>query len=253
MAKQTGLGDNAYVGGYDLSGDTQSLQRIAGGPAALDMTAIDKSAFERQGGLRDGGIDWTSYFNDATSAPIGAHTALKPLPTVDTQVMYLRGTTVGAPAAAIVAKQIGYDGNRQQDGSFLLTVQSLANAKGLEWGVNMTAGKRTDSAAANGSGVDFGASTAFGLQAYLQVFAFTGTSVTVTIQESSDNAVGDPYAAVVGGAFTAVSAAPAFERIQTARALTVERWLRVVTSGTFSNAVFAVVLVKNDVSVTFES
>ncbi|HZO70056.1 MAG TPA: hypothetical protein VFB74_34100 [Kribbellaceae bacterium] len=250
MTKQTGLGDNCYVGGYDVSGDTQSLQRIGGGPAALDLTAIDKSAYERLGGLRDGGIDWTSYFDKAAAA---SHIAYRALPTVDTQVMYLRGTTLGNPAAALVGKQVNYDGNRQTDGSLLFTLQALANGYGLEWGVNMTAGKRTDGAAANGTGVDFGGSTAFGLQAYLQVFAFTGTSVTVKIQESSDNAVGDPYADVVGASFTAVAAAPAFQRVQTARALTVERWLRVVTTGVFSNAVFAVVVVKNATAVTFES
>ena len=65
MAKQTGLGDNYYVGGYDVSGDTSDLSRIGGGPAALVTTGIDKTAFERLGGLRTGGVSWTSWFNDA--------------------------------------------------------------------------------------------------------------------------------------------------------------------------------------------
>ncbi len=98
MAKQTGLGDNFYVGGYNLSGDTQALGSIHGGPAALDMTSIDQSAFERQGGLRGGGIEWTSYFNDAAGQ---AHPALSTLPTADVILTYARGTTLGAPAACI--------------------------------------------------------------------------------------------------------------------------------------------------------
>ena len=39
MAKQTGLGDNCYVSGYDLSGDVGSLGRVGGGPALLEVTA----------------------------------------------------------------------------------------------------------------------------------------------------------------------------------------------------------------------
>jgi hypothetical protein len=87
------------------------------------------------------------------------------------------------------------------------------------------------------------------LQAYLQVFSFTGTSVTVKIQESSDNAVGDAFADVVGGTFTAATGRTA-ERIATA-AINVERYLRVVTTGTFSSAVFAVTAIRNDTSVVF--
>ncbi|KKK67746.1 hypothetical protein LCGC14_2950970, partial [marine sediment metagenome] len=120
--------------------------------------------------------------------------------------------------------------------------QYLSDGKGLEWTRNLTAGKRTDSSATDGSSVNDGVagSSAFGLSAYLQVFAFTGTSVTCTIEESSNNGAGDAFAAVTGGAFAAVSAANVVERIQTSLALTVERYLRLATTGTFSNAVFAV-------------
>src|SRR6266540_1571321 len=141
MPKSTGLGDNLYVAGVDVSGDISAIDSASGGNSPLEVTGIDKSAY-------------------------------------------------------------------------------------------------------NGTGVDAGASSAFGLQAYLQVFAFTGTSVTVKLQESSDNAVGDPYADVVGGAFTAATGITS-QRIETTRSLTVKRYLRVVTTGVFSNAVFAVMVAKN--------
>jgi hypothetical protein len=35
MAKQSGLGDNLYVAGYDLSGDIGSLETISGRLALL--------------------------------------------------------------------------------------------------------------------------------------------------------------------------------------------------------------------------
>ncbi|WP_372352624.1 hypothetical protein [Streptomyces sp. KL116D] len=96
----------------------------------------------------------------------------------------------------------------------------------------------------------FNGAANFGLQAYLHVFAFTGTSVTVKLQESSDNGVGDPWADVTGGAFTAATAIGA-QRIETARGLTVKRYLRAVSTGTFTSATFAVSVNRNDVATIF--
>lgn len=248
MAKQSGLGDNFYVSGYDLSGDTAALGTISGGIATIDTTGIDKSAYERIGGRRDGFIEWTSHFNPTADKQ---HAVLKSLPTTDRILTYCRGTTLGNPAACLVAKQINYDMSRSDDGALTIAVRADANGYGLEWGNQLTAGKRTDTTATNGTSVDFGTgSTAFGLQAYLQVFAFTGTSVTVKLQESSDNGSGDAFADVTGGGFTAATGITT-ERIQTSRTQTVERYLRVVTTGTFSNAVFSVVVIRNDTSVVF--
>lgn len=250
MGKQSGLGDACWVDGNDLSGDTQSVQRVAGGPAPLDFTTIDKSAMVRQGGVRDGGIDWTSFFDDAATS---AHPVLSTLPTADRAVTYCRGAVIGSAAACLIGKQINYDGNRAQDGSFILTVQAQANGFGLEWGNLLTAGKRTDTGATNGTSLDGLASSAFGLQAYLHVFAFTGTDATVKLQESSDNGAGDAFADVVGGGFTAVTAGPTSQRIATASGLSVERYLRVVTttSAGFTSLTFGVVVVRNATAVSF--
>lgn len=247
MAKQAGMGDRLFVAGVDLSGDIGSLGRIGGGPAAMDVTAIDKEAMERLGGLRDGAVEFNSYFNPSLGQ---AHKTLGALPTADVLVSYFRGIALGGPSANLVAKQVNYDGTRNADGSLSFAVQAQANAFGLEWGTNLTAGKRSDGSASSGTAVDFGASTLFGLQAYLHVFAFTGTSVTVKIQESSDNGGADPWADVVGGAFTAATGVTS-QRIATAPNLTVERYLRVTTSGTFSSALFAVSVVKNESAVVF--
>lgn len=247
MAKQGGLGDNFYVHGYNLSGDTNSLSRVGGGPAALDMTGIDKSAYERIGGLRDGSMEWVSYFNPTANQ---AHDRLSNLPRTDVICSYWRGTVIGGPAASIVAKQLNYDGTRGADGEFNFTAEAQGNGFGLEWGDSLTAGIRLDTAAANGAGVDLTASTAFGLQMYVQLFAFTGTSVTIKIQESSDNGAGDAFVDVTGattGAQTAVTAL----RVATASGLTVERYLRVVTTGTFTVANFACMVVKNTTAVSF--
>ncbi len=237
------MGDACYVGGYNISGDINSLQKIGGGPASpLDMTDITQSAMDRSGGVLGGAIDFTAYHNTAANR---AHARLSLLPTTDVQVSYFRGSTIGNPAASMIAKQVNYDGTRAQDGSFLLTVSALStSAYPLEWGEMITAGIRTDTTGTTGSAMDSGAATTnFGLQAYMHVFSFTGTSFTATLHESSDNS-GDAYVAVTGGAFTAASAIGT-QRIATATNLAVERYLKVITTGTFSEASFAISVVRN--------
>lgn len=239
MAKQSGLGDALYVSGINLSGDTGSIERCAGGIAPIDVTGIDKSARERIGGLRDGGIDWTSYFNPAIGK---SHPTLSALPRADALVTYCRGTSIGSPAASCVAKQINYDPKRGSDGSLTFAVAAQASAYGLEWGQLLTAGIRTDTTATNGTGLDTTASLSFGAQAYLHVFGVTGTSVTVKIQDSADNST---YADVASLTFTAATGVTS-ERIAIGNTATVRRYLRVATTGTFTNAQFAVVVVKNE-------
>lgn len=238
--KVTGLGANFYIDQYDISNDIASVDRIGSSRATHDVTGIDKSAHERVHALRDGGIDFTTHFNiDA----LRQHVALKGIPSTDRIVTYAHRPTIGAPAASQVSKQTDYAPTRADDGKMSFNVPAVSNGYGLEWGQLLTAGPRTDTTATAGTAFDFTASSSFGLQAYLHVFAFTGTSVTVKIQESSDNA-GDAYADVVGGTFTVVSAVGA-QRIATATNLSVERYLKVTTTGTFSNAQFAVSVVRN--------
>lgn len=234
MAKSSGLSDNFYIGGYDLSGDVTALQSIRVSLGLLDVTAIDKSAMERLAGVADGELSVNVWWDTADDA---MHEALSGGLTTDRHAMYARGTTLGNQAACLVGKQIDYNHSRGQDGSLAATVQVLGSSGvALEWGEQLTAGKRTDSAATNGTGLDGTAATAFGLAAYLQVFSFTGTSVTVSLEDSADDI---SYAAITGASFTAATARTA-ERITTARTATVRRYVRAVTAGTFSSAVFAV-------------
>jgi hypothetical protein len=244
MAKEPGLGDNFYIGGRDISGDTNSVGTIRSARPPINVTGIDKSAHERIPGQWDGEVSFTAYFNDASDQ---AFDVLKAVPTANTQVMYFRGTALGDQGACMVGNQASGGGpERTADGGMTFDAQFLSDGKGLEWTRNLTAGKRTDGSATDGSSVDDGVagSSSFGLSAYLQVFAFTGTSVTCTIEESSNDGAGDAFAAVTGGAFAAVSGANEVQRIQTSLTQTVERYLRLATTGTFSDAVFAVMYVR---------
>lgn len=246
MTKTSGLGDNLYVGGYNLSGDIGSLESISGSVATLDVTGIDKSAYERIGGLRDGDIAFTSFFNPASSQ---AHPALSALPTADVVLTYARGTVLGNTAACLVGKQINYDPTRADDGALTFKVDAEANGYGLEWGTQLTAGLRTDTTATSpATGVDLTTvSTAFGWQAYLQVTAVTGTSVTVTLQDSADNS---SFTNLTGAAFTAATGVTT-QRLQGGSTATVRRYLRAITTGTFTVGTFSVVFVRNPAAVTF--
>ena len=253
MVKASGLGAGLFVSGNDLSGDIGEVSGINGGNTPLTLTGIDKSAVERLGGPRDGNIDFQAFFNDASTQ---AHPVLSTLPTADRIVTYYhRTTTIGDEVASLIGKQIDYDGTRGNDGSLTFTTQALANGFGLEWGESLTVGKRTDTGATNGAALDYGATigqTLFGAQAYLHVFAFTGTDATIVIEDSTSD-----FVAATLLTFTEVSAlggANTSERIETAsRTETVDRFVRVITttSGGFSNLVFAVQVVKNQTSVIF--
>ncbi len=253
MAKQGGLGQRLFIHGSDISTDVQDVSDTGGGFAPLTSTDITQLAVARQiGGQRDGRGNWNNFFNPTAGR---AHDVLSALPTTDVVLSWVMNVSaLGAPAFSLIGKQVDYNGTRAQEGSFLFAVNTLGNAFGAEWGNTLTLGKRTDSGATNGTGVDFTASTAFGLTAYLHVVAFTGTDATVKIQESSDNGVGDAWADVVGGGFTQITGgAPTAQRIQTTRGLTVERYLRVVTAttGGFSDLQFVVVVTKPNHEVLF--
>jgi hypothetical protein len=241
--KSSGLGNQLYLGGYDLSGTTGSLSKIASPHAVLDVTAIDKSAMERIGALRDGVIDFMSYWDS-----VNAHPSLSALPRTDIGAMFAMSKVLGTQAACMVAKQLNYDPTRATGGALTAAVALDANGYGMEWCRTLTAGKRVDTAATNGASVDDGATNApsvFGAQFYLQVFAFTGTDVTVKIQDSADNT---SFADLATAAFAQVtSTTPQTQRIAISNAATVRRYLRAttVTTGGFTSATFAVAYNRN--------
>lgn len=245
MAKQPGMGDALWIDGLDVSGDIGSLSSISSPMGVQDVTGIDKSAFERIGLLHDGSLSFTAFWNPGVAADT-AHSTFKTLPTANRGMQYCRGTAQGSYCASIVAKQIGYDGNRAQDGSFTLGVNGSANGNGLEWGQLITAGKLTQGAAGNGASYDQTVvSTSFGWAMYLHVFAFTGTSITVKVQDSADNSAWLDLAGATFAAATAVG----HQRVSAGASstATVRRYVRIVSTGTFSNAVFGVNFVRYDV------
>lgn len=238
--KTTGLGAALYIDSIDMTDDYASVDTLSKSIATLDKTGLRHTGFKRISGRLDGEISTGRLHFD----PDVGHTLFSALPRTDRIASYWHRETLAVPVAAIVVKQMNYDPKRDADGDFVSSVQLKSNRYWLDWCRALTAGKRTDTTATNGTGVDFTAGFSFGLQAYLHVFAFSGTNVTIKLQQSSDNGAGDAFADVTGGAFTVVTGVTK-ERIETARAQAVERYLRVVTTGTFTSVQFAVAVCVN--------
>jgi hypothetical protein len=241
--KITGLGAQFYIGGYDLSLDVNALDNVAGSIHPLDVTGIKSLAHERLGGQREGVLEFTTFADMAAGQE---HAALSGLPTADViasaflpNASYAQA--VGNPACSINAKQVNYDWTRASDGALTGKIQCQSNGYGLEWGEMLTAGLRTDSAATVGTFFDDGAGTAFGAQAYFQVTAFSGTSVTIDIQSATTSGGSYSTTGLTSSAFTGIGA----QRVAVSNVTTINEFLKVVTTGTFSSATFAVQFCRN--------
>ena len=237
MAKQSGLGDQLFFGGVDLGADINSIGGLSTPRETLPATDITQEAMARMFGKRDAAAEFISYFDPAAGM---SHETLSALPRTDVHVMYLRGEAIGNEAFALVGKQVDYSGTRGDDGSFLMGVSVPGAAYGGDWCTQLTAGKDTHASGASTTSLEVGAATAFGWQAYLQVFSIGSGTADIDIETSSDNGSGDAFASIQ--AFTSVTAA-GVERVQSSSSTAaVERYIRVTTSNTFTDLVFAVVI-----------
>jgi hypothetical protein len=183
----------------------------------------------------DDGSTWTQL---GTTQLNGATTSIF----ASTAVLELGGRTVGTThllAGKIFEAQVMTGIAGTSVAHPVPTNSTLADATPRTWTINGTAFLSNHSY--------------YGLQAYLQVTAFTGTDVTVKLQESKDNGSTDTWTDVVGGGFTQVTSGPTTQRIATSATQQVERYLRAVTttSGGFTALSFNVVVCRNLVSTVF--
>jgi len=142
------------------------------------------------------------------------------------------GTSRGDAACGMVADQSSYNIDRSQGSAIATTVEfSTSDGAGLNWGVVLTDGpEQTDSSATNSTAVDNTSSSASGGIGLISVESIASGTATVKVQHSSDNVT---FADLI--TFTGVTA-------RTSEAIsatgTVNRYVRIQSSGTFSNLVF---------------
>ncbi len=235
MSKEGGLGQQFYMHGLDISGDVATIDE-ASSPRPMELAnGINSSAQERILLRSDGRIAFTTFFNDAAGQ---AHGELSALPRTDAIVLWLTGGAVDDPAAGLVAKQVGYDPTHGQDGSLRLSVECLgANGSPLEWGEMLTSGLDTFSSASASSSRDDGASTSKGARAYLAIDDIDSGTPTVVLQDSANDS---SWATLISFTAVADGAEPVAERKTVTG--TVDRYLRLNVTGTFSNLDCAVMV-----------
>ena len=237
MAIQTGLNTRLYVEGYDLSGDANSLDGAGYTQNLLDTTALNTEAVSRTAGLVEGNITFNGFFNNATgrSHPVLSSNSGK-LPAGDQVVLIPFGSAVGDPFAGLVSKEGEYNVSRDQGSVITLTATYASEGIGTEFGEMLTAHEDTHSSAGSGTVLDGGAATTNGASGYCQIFSLDSGTVTVNIQEATSS--GGSYVNMMTFSSVAAAGAPTAER--GVMSGTVKRYIKVTTTGTFSNAVIAV-------------
>ena len=237
MAKVTGLNVRLYVEGYDLSGDANALSGMGYTSELLDVTTLDVSARKRIVGIVDGEIGVEAWFDNASSRQHAVWTSNSgKLPTADQNVLVPMGSAVGDPVVGLVSKEGSYTVTRSSGSAIAASATFTANGSGPEFGQMLTAHDDTHSSAGSGTVVDSGAATTNGGAGYLHVFSLASGSVTVNLQEATSS--GGSYANFMTFSTVAAAAAPTSERLTMSG--NVARYLKVTTTGTFSNAVIAV-------------
>jgi len=232
MVKGNALGQKMWVGGRDVSGDVGQLNRIATPRGVMLSTGIDKFAIERILLRADGVIDFSAFFNDAAQKSFAT---FSPLVRTDVIALLAMGSAVGDTAAFMEGKQNNYDGNRDEQGNMEFQIVIEANGQPLNWGVMLSAGEDTHSSATSSASVDNTSSTANGIRAVLQLREIDSGTPTFLIEDSPNDST---FATIIAFSAVADGAEPTAER-KTATG-TVDRHLRVTSTGTFSNADFAI-------------
>ena len=200
MPMQGGLNQRLFLDGYNLSGDVGSLGNVSSPRGVIDVTSIDRSAYERLLGLGDGQMEFNAWWNPSTaSAVIGEHIALGRLPTANVLALWVLESSYGGIGAGLTAKQINYDHARSQDGALQATIQLQGNNSPIEWGRMLTtSGLTRIETSSFATSVDIGGSSEFGLAAQFQLNfrnlqSETDLDTLLIIQDSSNNSAFTTY------------------------------------------------------------
>ena len=235
MAKQSGLNVRLYVEGNDLSGDANSLTGFGYSQENYDTTTLDLSAMSRIIGRVDSSVGVSAFFDSASTHISAVATANSgKLPAVDQDVLIALDSAIGSDCFAFVAKQSDYNVSGSTGSPITVDVNYEVNGNLPDFGKMLTAFTDTHSSASSNASLDNSASSASGGTAYLQVFSLASGTVVFKVEHSTNNASWSTLATFTGA--TGVTA----ERV--AITGTINRYVRLTSTGTFSNAVVACAL-----------
>jgi|TARA_R110000751_G_scaffold97232_2_gene189239 hypothetical protein len=233
MSIKSGLNQRFYVHGNDLSGDVASITTAEGMFDEYDITDITKVAHARILGQASGRMEWSSFFNDAAGQ---SHAVLSAMPLTDVVVTWLLGTALGDPTFSLVSKLASaYAPTRARDGSMDISARAEGSAGApLEEGVALTAADDTFSSASSATSIDQTAQTTLGATAVCHVLSIGSGTPTILIEDSANNS---SWATLLTFGAQAVNTG---KRVTSTA--TVDRYVRITTTGTFTDCVVVVTL-----------
>jgi hypothetical protein len=205
--KTSGLGDNFYVGGYDLSGDVNALSKISSPYDVLDFTTVNKSAYVRQTSLRQGEIDFTTFM-DFPAAVTSPGVPLTTVPYVSTYNDPVLVTVIGGTGTNVSINGVlqgTFDGTYVLPplGTIILTYSAAPTWSWTKIGAAhdvLSALPRTDTIVTYARGTAVGSPAACLNSKLVNYDGTRGTdaSLTLTVQ-----AIGDSYGLEWGEQLTA--------------------------------------------------
>ena len=234
MAKVSGLNVRLYVEGKDMSGSANALDGAGYSQALLETTPLNEAAATRITGLADGSISVNGYFDTTDDAPWAENSGK--LPSADVVVLTALNSAVGDPSVGMNAKEADWNVSRSSGSAVSVSSTFTGNGMGGEFGQMLTAHDDTHSSAGAGTVADSGAASTAGGAGYMQIISLSSGTPTVKIQHATSSS--GSYSDLVTFTATGTGSVPSAERVEVSG--TVNRYLKVVTTGTFSNAKIAV-------------
>lgn len=232
MAFGAGFNGKVVLNGYDLTAYFNNAQ-YTNQQGTHDTTVFGLTSKTGINGLAEGTIALDGFFDSASTA--AEDTVLNAAMTATSDgvaLVFPAGDAIGARGRGCASIHTSYQVTDPVDGVAAIAAAIAADG-GLDAVVSLHAlGAETGAPPVNSAQVDNSVSSANGGAGYIEATAFTGTSVIVKIQHSSDGGAGGTWVDLI--TFTAISAANAKERKTVTG--TVNRYLRTQhASGTFTS------------------
>lgn len=254
MGRTTGKFLRVYANGYDLSGYTVGIGPLLCEYDTNPMACLTDPVKGSLLGRPTLGVGTLNGVMDTTA--LGLHAALS-APGAARKVMVAIGDAA-APAAGdpVYAGEFNQLAYSSEPGETMSTV-TVPFGKGTPvtgmnyekpFGVLLHA-KGSETAVNEGSGIENAAATSGGGYLMYQIFSITGTgTVTISIDESSDDGDEDGYAALTGATSGAIAtaSAPVAGIVQLATDAAVEQYLRwqIAFGGSASACNFALAFIR---------
>ena len=222
MAFGHGKDEVVLVNGYNVSSYLSSAA-VAREKETAETSAFGDSSKTRIAGLIDGTMSFEGFFDGAASASDEIFENLLSSTTAAIFEDWPQGDAFGAAGYAMEAQETSYEVTGSVGDAVGISLEA-ESAVAVDRVTSLQSILTDITASGNGSTEDNGAATTAGGSAYLQVVSKVGgTSLDVTLRESTDNFVGDD---TLLGTFTQATAGNESERITFTG--TVKRYVRAV-------------------------